>query len=1281
MQVNQILPTIKVPISQGKINRQVDAINIAAANQGVITIESLNALKDTLDEAISYIGSDKRYNYASNRYIDLRNLVIDLLNQFLPPVPQFNLTTKERVQELFGEEDLPYPDDQVNYVLTYLNTVINIINQTLNLSESQLASLRNQAAIRSRSSILSYLSYTINIALALLPQPNIDFTTGRLISNLINKILPFTYHNDLIFIYHGKYVYYPPLHGFVEVEDPRIIEYLHRNKFFQIGQINLNSPEEYVLYDIKQVGRVLESLYFTAIKPETLIGVAPLALSIFRRIIELKSSFEFVRIRFITTSYTESEKSHTVVESHGLMYKTFNLSTFKTRNYGLLTPEDIANDFLEREAGYVEDVYKYDEPQSGTSQLDLTWYEIGRVNRVMGAGGCKRDANRMVHNYRVTDYKCEDGNCLIAIFNNVSKIKNPHGYSKKLREHLKLEPAPVPIPIEKIDELCVMHQLNCKVFTMDKGNEVIIRQRFIDKSFMNVEILWEPETLHFSRIIERFVVSKEDPDALESTKINKETLLVCFDYETVFELKSDCGLCGYQLGWLSFSPDRTDSDFSEEEVIISSSSVINGAPKKFITNSSGEMVALPANQCVDKYYEPTEKFIEWLLKKSKYYKCVLFGFNNAKFDNWLLAKGAADKRLLKDIFMTGNQLRDVVILNHHAFDLSHIIPGRSLSAACKDFKTSPIKVDGYDHMMIQEEYNNGKLREWYQQNKEKADHYLRCDVRSTASLFVKLREALKEHDGIDILEGVGNKTIGGIAWNGLLSYWQKEMLRRDNLEANVTNNKAAKKHVKSLLPIAKNKEDDDFFRKAMYGGRAQLFCPKGTTIEGKIRMVDAKSLYPTVCVGQNKNLMPEPLYGMFPITNEYIETTTYISDKIGVYYCRVIKQPLKAVIPIRREPLPLNWTPDEEFDCVLLSPDINCIRRHGGEVVVGNGVYWEKMTYEFFNGFFEGHINEKNRQDNLKTNGDISYNPSMRETRKLIMNSLTGKFSQRNFNEHHVLTKGIKETMSLLEKCKSSQFIGTNKEGYILFREEFDDTVQKFQSNVDPSEVEIKGNVGLNEAMHPFSGRPSFTNFGEGYILFSGEKPADKIYDPKKAKPAIWSALIYCYARLYMYELLISKYNALIMDTDSYLFSNEEDYHKFRAEYPILNPDNHNNEAVLGDFEEELHIKESGLAIAIAPKDYCIKYDGQVKARVKGINPKDIVLYTKEVPEYTNEQMFNIFKSPSEVGFKYCNDPMKFFEMQRDQDVVYVLCSQITKSLKQEKGFSLDQRYLIKEVK
>ena len=403
-------------------------------------------------------------------------------------------------------------------------------------------------------------------------------------------------------------------------------------------------------------------------------------------------------------------------------------------------------------------------------------------------------------------------------------------------------------------------------------------------------------------------------------------------------------------------------------------------------------------------------------------------------------------------------------------DLCRLCPGQSLAGACKGFQTLPVKKpEIYSHLTVQDQYMEGgkeQLDTWLADNRAVATEYLVADVLCTSSLYVKLTDAIKELSGIDVLKD-NAMTIGQVAWSSLAKTVE-------------------------LPPCGETKRVDEFFRKAITGGRTQNFKPRGYTTQGPLRMIDVASLYPSVMYGVNKELFPEAChYGRYP-TGKETSTPAYIAGKIGVYRITVERQPVPNILPKRVPGEPLDWSFIGVFDTYASSCSIELIRHHGGAVEVHEGYYWETDTEDLFKTFLTPLFADKDLQDSLKKEEDpalrATYNPAKRAVDKLIMNSCSGKAAQRNFDDRVVLAKGTAQQLA--------------------------------------EEAKMNGGIAM---WIPLA--------GENVILV-GKKDENKVYKTKgqyKSKPSQLSVMIYEYARTYMYHLLISRWSVFYNQTQQYL--------------------------------------------------------------------------------------------------------------------------------------------------
>lgn len=858
------------------------------------------------------------------------------------------------------------------------------------------------------------------------------------------------------------------------------------------------------------------------------------------------------------------------------------------------------------------------------ADLDTRWVKVGwRVQRQAGASASSSYKVSMTNLYTMRDYKCADGDCVFACVRAVApKIMKKN---KTIRRELGLRDGAV--SFQDLEAVARYFSVGIKVFI--EATDVVeafsdeTENRFVGSHAHRCVWTVEPREGeptanlyyapgHFSHITEfkdipstaycavtgdykahytvsqlkerlreqgrRYIKTGETGKVRGKTQSDEyQTRVLVFDFETVWDPERGDELRPYAVAWYDFDPQTA---------------AISGKLEPEVKYAFG------LDRCA-------HDLLDYIAGAPSDVKYVLAGFNSSRFDNYLLARAAQSREMLTRVFATGNALRGVWMGRHEAVDIARLCPGATLKQRCMDFKTDPVKVDGFDHTAVQEEFLKGNLEQWAADNREKLEHYVKLDVLSTASLFVKLGGALKELIGIDVLKGEA-LTIGGAAWTAY--------------------ERSAKEEGRVKFP-APTEEIDAFFRKAIVGGRVQNFKKSGHMVRGKLRMIDVASLYPTVMYGKNAHLMPPALkYGRFP-KGAPTATNIYRPGKIGFYNVRVKRQPARNVLPRRLEDGRLDWRYQGEFDTIASQCSIELIRRHGGEVEVGGGYYFPGEDDKAFHTFLEPIFAAKDEEDRLAAAKDPLANASRRNIAKLLMNSLSGKTAQRNFDERVVLATGSAKQLS--EEAKMRDGIAT---------------------------------------WIPLC--------GETCILV-GLKPPEKVYNHRTAKPSYMAALIYEYSRAYMYELLLSKYDVQYMDTDSAVMTAEE-YDRFRGDYPELDFRGEKRPKQLGDLEEELGHPDDATAILLGPKEYLIYNHAKkdAKARLKGVNlGRDRLLGDESLPQgaLALHRLYETLPLATPLGL---------FETLAAGRRQRLLCSQIQRSLVSRDGglFSLRQRYLMKTL-
>tara|TARA_R110001606_G_scaffold111771_2_gene238458 strand:+ start:54 stop:3299 length:3246 start_codon:yes stop_codon:yes gene_type:complete len=437
---------------------------------------------------------------------------------------------------------------------------------------------------------------------------------------------------------------------------------------------------------------------------------------------------------------------------------------------------------------------------------------------------------------------------------------------------------------------------------------------------------------------------------------------IVYDYETTYDANGD--LKAYGLGYLVFDPDH-NSDFSE---------AADDVVQCYNTTSS-------RHAC-------TQPLLDELAHAPENVRYTLVSFNGVRFDHYLLAAAAHAKGVLSKVFATSQGLRALHIGRHKTLDIAKLIPGTSLARACKSFKTSPSKIDGFSHQLPQAAYERGELAEWLTENQEEVSKYLAYDVLSTASLLQLVEPALFN---LTNKRSYGDKpmdTIGGHAW---------ELMKE-----------------KCDIPFGVEDEKiDKWIRGGITGGRTQVFRKPGSEpgpriIEGKQSMVDFASLYPTVMAAEPKAAAVFPKqwkWGHFPITNDPKKTFMYMTGMVGLFDVEIKSQPWPNVIPMRAEDGSLDWDYRGEFKARITHIDIELIREGGGIVNVIEGMMWTTNQEGSFREFIKPLAARKDEEDAKKSAG-LPNNPAMRECYKLLQNSASGKCCQQNYEEVTTLATG-----------------------------------------------------------------------------------------------------------------------------------------------------------------------------------------------------------------------------------------------------------------------------------
>ena len=928
--------------------------------------------------------------------------------------------------------------------------------------------------------------------------------------------------------------------------------------------------------------------------------------------------------------------------------------------------------------------------------IDTSYFEL--KYKAISGGSARNDFKCVKALYfKAHSYPSEEGDCLLAIL----RTKNKR--IKVIREELGLK-GPI-----KIDDMQIVEnyfKVNINVYLDEiievktihdtpTSNKTSVKVKYVyayksQKNFKETtDILLKDE--HYSLIVEKRELnydpicgellkttsngpkkmsklairkSLERQDRTIESKKDKKKLedydrkFIFFDIETVFDPKERNTIKPYSISFY----------------VIDEKSIFNPNEKN-IESYKERTRFFHGEDCID-------DFVEWIEYNSTDIRYVLIGYNNSRFDNFPLIKGLMDSDIFTSMLYVQNSILQLNFGSRHkCFDLCRFTMC-SLKAACKDFKVYPNKIEGFSHEEVQKVYNEGgqhALEKWIEKNKTKLEDYNKTDVLATAALFYAVRSGFRKMTNVDILD---YSTLAQLSFkcfkNSLNVYEEVVVQTKKKYDAEI---KVTKKFD---ISAPKTKEDDDFIRKAITGGRCQCFTDKPYTDE-QLRCVDVKSLYPYVMLNRH-----------YPV-GEYKRTDKYIDNKLGIYCVLIIDQPKIKIIPDRSTEV-LDWDSENDIYKNITSIEIECLKRHGGKIEFIPddqgyiGLYWEESTTELYNDFFLKIKNEKTKQDILKADvkdrkklikeiKDESvrkevketkeeYNPALRNIAKLLLNSLSGKMVQRNFDTKEEMVKNDKEEQKFISKTKND--------------------------------------ITLVATFGP-------------YRILSGTLEDDLVYKQRYAKPSYLGVFIYAHSRTYMYDILYSNYNVLYTDTDSGII-NDKDYQDFSKKYiKVIGKGCHRYYKLtstktdtptiggdFGQFEEELDTKGKKCeSYIMAKKVYCIEIkdkDGKIqsksKYRMKGIKlPRednqwsgDVLLSKKqleEIKKYNEKKngdksiyLFNLKKKLNEEHASLRKlaeedklDIQMFRNLHKDGKITF-LCGGIKKT----KQLEMKQSYILKTI-
>jgi hypothetical protein len=596
------------------------------------------------------------------------------------------------------------------------------------------------------------------------------------------------------------------------------------------------------------------------------------------------------------------------------------------------------------------------------------------------------------------------------------------------------------------------------------------------------------------------VVSPKDVKA----KKQKEAfdVYVTFDFETITDENNEAVPYAFSFAATGDISNYNFSPESEREVIVEH---FDPNTDKFCSHVKYGM----GSKCLGEF----ERFV-WRANKNNW-NLLMYGFNNAKFDNMLMLKYFKRYRkdrnytIFRDVQVTNNQYRSMKIFSNKVHDMVYMLSPNTLKNHTGNFKCSPEKLES-------DKFTHGSIQALYDLDSEKFIKEVQCvpdltlyskyDVVSLLSLMSRYSDGMnaftKSLNGTEFYFKSSPHTAGALAWSLF---------------------KSVTPHSLEALP----EELDKIVRENMVGGRTCLFKfkenklkemisddleilrnTKGqyiiTTGSKMLTYVDYCSLYPTVmfCQKWTEAIMGSS-FKLWPTSNAHTRGNSLVEPFIAE--CAIDQSNLfHPIICPKGDGLTHDWDSTAFIPSKWITHDEhNLLVEYGCKVTVKQTINFTDSATDLWNRFIKTAFEIKKQEDFYKETGNLKYNASLRELAKLIINSVSGKPSQRNFES-------------------SSEFVGSDSQ-----KAEF-------------------------ITRHKY-GTIDFHNIREDVCVATGDK--EQAFDPDKAYPSYLSMFIYGKARMLMYKTLINPQGLDIQpiysDTDSMILT-AADLERVKAKFPEI---------------------------------------------------------------------------------------------------------------------------------
>lgn len=444
-----------------------------------------------------------------------------------------------------------------------------------------------------------------------------------------------------------------------------------------------------------------------------------------------------------------------------------------------------------------------------------------------------------------------------------------------------------------------------------------------------------------------------------------------------------------------------------------------------------ESIKILKNNCTF-YIDYNLNVAEILLKKTETNAYNMFiSFNGANFDNYFFLKSLRNNKIQCKISVHGgmieieNSKMDKVL--YKTFDLRRFLGPGSLEKHSQSYINNiEYRKEKKNELfkILDERYNNKTLFDDKEFLKN-LENYNNIDVISMGLIMRSFIEVICK-----ITDDTENKYEKMIYSCVSIPHFSYKYFNEFNKNLKNKPKKFKCKKDKELI-TEKDIVDYQFFTQMKTGGRCDMRRTviniddediiKNENIK-KINnddyinsSLDVASLYPFTMMCYNKSYF---------MSGDLIHTEKYMDNKTGIYRAKIKQNKSKnddMTFYCEKSMNGNNWQNREEITTIITSHEVNHILKNKPhwDIEIINGYYTNNCIrgVDLFKSLLP-FLKEKSLQDKRKLDEDIckknktiydgiKYQPSIRETCKTIMNSLSGKFLQANKPFDHIIDENL----------------------------------------------------------------------------------------------------------------------------------------------------------------------------------------------------------------------------------------------------------------------------------